>query len=85
MRSLGCVVFAMWEAPDLPPASVIMPLTVVVMSFDAEDNMFADPDHSSRGLKASAPKWPRTALTFSIKSPLHRTADPKKMQESGSR
>jgi hypothetical protein len=47
--------------------------------------MLADPDHSSRGLKASVPKWPRIALTSSIESTLHRAADPKKMQESGSR
>jgi hypothetical protein len=31
------MVFKMEETPDLPPASVIMPLTVVVMSLDAED------------------------------------------------
>ena len=44
--------------------------------------MFAHPDHSSRGLKASVPKWARTALTCSIESTLHRAADLKRCKKA---
>jgi hypothetical protein len=36
----GGMAFKMEKALDLPPASVTMPLTIVVMLFDAEDQHF---------------------------------------------
>jgi hypothetical protein len=61
-------------------------LDLVAMSWAVEATCLSIGTSKQRycGLHASVLKWARTALTCSIESTLHRAADLKKMQESGS-